>query len=663
MSVGFRYIPCGPSPIPSPSAAHPFYRRIPALRAPFGSETSLDPTNSTSTNSSNASHNNPTNNINNNAALTTGVHLDWLDRSLYLKLSPSATTCTAEKGFRSVRGNVPVRQGAWYFECLVLRGGGEGKSVAKGEGKQLGIVSERFGVGRGVDSAERPVAAGTSGTSASDGAHVRIGWARREAPLNGPCGLDAYSYGIRDATGEKVTISRPKGYAEAGFGTGDVVGCMIVLPDREVKEEEARVRRKRIPIRYKGQLYFESMEYTVPKEMEALVARDGRVPPVAVDDGAVVGKASPVKGKPDKKGKGKQAGKAIRKKNGRKRDDRDYGSDSDADPTPKPRTLPRLAGSKINFYLNGKPMASSPAFEDIFDFLPLKQTDAELATQAALIKKLGALEASLKDRENPNDDGTLGYYPFVSCFGGGKVQFNPGPEWMAPVDPSSWNLGFRTADGIQQPIVPRPMSERWAEFTEEETRYDRADEDELTELLRKERAETAKKRVKTEGGSRRKGSTSKKASIAAALQASTPVSRGSSAVPSMNGVPVAGSRPSAFLATMIQDRGTPGGTPAPDTPVHADFPTQSAVSTSSPSVPAIPNAPPQPYPDYRREATFSATSEDALGEDDWSPLVENFAGSAERIASDGPELPYGMEPAESLGNGTGQIQHYATDTR
>jgi COMPASS component BRE2 len=485
---------------------------------------------------------------------------------------------------------------------------------------------------------------------------VRIGWARREAPLNGPCGLDAYSYGIRDATGEKVTISRPKRYAEAGFGTGDVVGCLIILPERD---EEETVRRKRIPIRYKGQLYFESMEYTVPKEMEALVARDGRVPPVAADDTAA---KAPVKKTDKPKGKGKQAAKAIRKKNGRKPDDRDYGSDSDADATPKPRTLPRLPGSKISFYLNGKPMASSPAFEDIFDFLPLKQTDAELATQAALIKKLGALEASLKDRENPNDDGTLGYYPFISCFGGGKVQFNPGPEWMAPVDPSTWNLGSRPVDGTQQPIIPRPMSERWAEFTQEETRYDRADEDELTELLRKERAETAKKRVKSEGGSKRKGSTSKKASIAAALQASTPVSRGSSAVPSMSGVPVAGSRPSAFLATMIQDRGTPGGTPAPDTPVHPEFPTQTTMSTSSPSLPIITNAPPQPYPDYRREATVSATSEDAPGEDDWSPPVENFGGS-ERVASDGPELSYGMEPIESLGNGTGQVQHYAADPR
>ncbi|KAI5455481.1 transcription factor, contains a PHD finger motif [Naganishia albida] len=612
---GFRYIACGPSPIPSPNAAHPFYRRIPALRAPFGHDTPIE----TAAAAANASP---------------GVHLDWLDRSLYLKLSPSALTCTTEKGFRSARGNCPVRAGAWYFECLILKGGGQGKSVRPGEKQVVGVTSERFRSGGG------------GGKGASDGAHVRIGWARREAPLNGPCGLDAYSYGIRDATGEKVTLSRPKEYADDGFGTGDVVGCLISLPPRPREPGGPPVKRKRIPIRYKGQLYFESMEYTVPKEMEALVARDGRLAAAAEADtsATAIGQAAaPGKGKSEK-GKGKiktQAGKAVRKKaNGRRRpDDRDYGSDSDIDAAPKPRALPRLAGSKISFFLNGKPMAPSAAFEDIFDFLPLKQTEAELAAQAALIKKLGALEASLKDRENPNDDGTLGYYPFISCFGTGKVQFNPGPEWMAPVDPTAWGLGLRSVDGREEPITPRPMSERWAEFAAEETQYDRADEDELTELLRKERAAEGKKRVKTQGGSSKK-STSKKPSVAAAVQASKPVSRDSSAVPSVNGAQ-AGSRPSAFLATMIQDRGTPGGTPAPDTPGLAAFPTQTIMPDPSPAA-AVTSAAPQPYPDYRRENTVSATSEDALGEDDWSPAVEG-PPPAVRVASDGPELPYGME--------------------
>ncbi|KAJ9099979.1 hypothetical protein QFC19_005796, partial [Naganishia cerealis] len=256
------------------------------------------------------------------------VHLDWLDRSTYLKVSPSALTCTTEKGFRSVRANVSVRKGAWYFECLVLKGGGEGKSavgVVEGETtlarrKGTGPVSERFGLGLGkrldinetggtvtstatsstengpstnhVSHTQNPIPTSATSSSSSDGAHVRIGWGRREAPLNGPCGLDAYSYGIRDVTGEKVTLSRPKAYAElggkAGFGTGDVVGCLIYLPDQDEAGEEQQqqvgltanggkgtkvrkgsnvkdefdpswVRRKRIPIRYKGQLYFESV--------------------------------------------------------------------------------------------------------------------------------------------------------------------------------------------------------------------------------------------------------------------------------------------------------------------------------------------------------------------------------------------------------------------
>ena len=62
------------------------------------------------------------------------------------------------------------------------------------------------------------------------GGHVRMGWARREAPLDGPVGFDCYSYGLRDVSGQKVHMSRPKGFAECDFVEGDVIGMEITLP-------------------------------------------------------------------------------------------------------------------------------------------------------------------------------------------------------------------------------------------------------------------------------------------------------------------------------------------------------------------------------------------------------------------------------------------------
>lgn len=608
-----------------------------------------------------------------------------------------------------------MRSGAWYYECLIVRGGGDG---ADQETAGKGPTSHRLGLGLGPKPTDGP-SANPRPFASGKGAHVRLGWARREAPLNGPAGLDGYSYAIRDATGESVHLSRPKAYSQmGGFGTGDVVGCLIDLPERHARcrrplvdgekkpdpEDPGTIKRKRIPIRYKGQLYFESMEYTVPKEMEALVARDGRpvpepVPVAAAAAAATVEEKKKPPPSPMKKGaaaaaaaRKARAGKAVRKKPGK----REPESEEEGTGQPRPRPLPRLEKSSIRFFLNGQPMApphAAPAFSDLFDFLPLRQTEAELAVKAALVKKLGALEASLRDRENPCDDGTLGYYPFISCFGGGKVQFNPGPEWMAPVAEGDWGLG--TEDG--RPKVPRPLSERWDDFYAEETVYDRADEEELTHLLRQEHAaETAAARKRVKSGGKGKSSVGKRASIAAAIQASSsiPISRGSSAVPSTSGGPT-GHQPEAYLATVVQDRGTPGGTPVPGTPLQAsflpsqgqthegpskpkpayqqppgplsDFPQQASSTpthhaspqpppdyTSSPmtapSTTLLNPGPPQPYPIYP-PASPSATSEDAIGEDDWSPAV------SERMADDvdEPELPYGMEVVGTLAEGQGQI--------
>ena len=97
------------------------------------------------------------------------------------------------------------------------------------------------------------------------------------APLDVPVGFDGYSYGLRDITGQKVHLSRPKTFMEP-FGTGDVIGMHISLPPAVKTEDESQqqqdtqgVFRDRIPIRFRGQLYFEQPDYTASKEMDDLM--------------------------------------------------------------------------------------------------------------------------------------------------------------------------------------------------------------------------------------------------------------------------------------------------------------------------------------------------------------------------------------------------------
>lgn len=152
------------------------------------------------------------------------ARMDWSDISPYMYLSKDAKSATTDKGFRMGRANVGMREGQWYWEVKVLRGNGE------------------------------------------QGGHVRLGIARREASLDGPIGFDGYSYGIRDKGGEKMHLSRPRRFMDS-FGTGDVIGFHLTLPPAPKTD----VVRDKIPIRYRGQLYFEQFEYTTNKEMEDLL--------------------------------------------------------------------------------------------------------------------------------------------------------------------------------------------------------------------------------------------------------------------------------------------------------------------------------------------------------------------------------------------------------
>lgn len=396
--------------------------------------------------------------------------ISWEDRNPALKVTADGLGVCGADGFRSARCNAPVREGKWYMEIAIEAGGGS----------------------RAPDSKR------------SQGAHVRVGWARREAALGGPAGMDAYGYAYRDATGDKVNISRPKPYGQP-FGAGDVVGMYISLPplrqpNKNDPNDPAHLQRERIAIQVgKDAAYFESKEYPVAKEMLEL-ANNGKLrEPEATDQ--------PAGGK---KGVAKSGGPRSRNNKGPKG-------------PPPPRSLPILEGSRIAFFVNG--VCQGTAFADVFDFLPLR---SEAAVEANKIKRRrDGLQAH---RDNPFDDGSLGYYPFISLFNEARVRLNPGPNFQYPppndIDALLWETveDFAPMDEDRKPREHsrtwRPLYERYNEFITEQQALDEVDEERAKvsmaratkEAEQQEKVEVARAAKRTQANARKKTKTTKFAS-------------------------------------------------------------------------------------------------------------------------------------------------------
>lgn len=303
------------------------------------------------------------------------------------------TTITTEKGFRMARANVCAREGNWYYEAKILRG---------------------------INSASMP------------NAHVRVGWARREAPLEAPVGFDAYSYSLRDVEGQKVHCSRPSEFMSESIVAGDVIGLQICLPSLKSQREDllanittpsasaaavsilhsGDIIRDRIPIRYKNQLYFEQFEYQPTKELDEVL--NPSTTPSSVNS---------------------QKNSSIRS-----------------------RTLPN---SFIRVYKNGKLMGTP--WTNLLHFLP----------------PCSKPNSALGGREL--DDGFLGYYPAVSVFRGGAVECNFGPDFWFPL---SLDNGGGEGDTVMTDatntadLMPplRPISDRYSEQIAEDIFYDLVDE-------------------------------------------------------------------------------------------------------------------------------------------------------------------------------------------
>ena len=238
----------------------------------------------------------------------------------------------------------------------------------------------------------------SSNNNASSGSssrgHVRLGFARREADLDVNVGVDCYGYGIRDVNGEVVNRMRcghffPKGESVC---EGDVIGMLITLPplslhkkvvegtyDPAAGEEDhdsistSNIIRDRVPFHYRSDFCWQQSNVFPSKQLRDYAFNLKETP--------AFGAPSPLNSE-----------------------------------DPSLRTLP---DSSITVYKNGVKMGTP--FQELYAFLPPASRFAN-----------GTNNLGLGERENA-DDGMIGYYPAVSCFGGGAVEcrFEP-PWWIGP---------------------------------------------------------------------------------------------------------------------------------------------------------------------------------------------------------------------------------------
>lgn len=212
-------------------------------------------------------------------------------------------------------------------------------------------------------------------------------------------------------TGDKLFCSRPQKYGEP-FQSGDVIGLYIHLPRKDPAQFKSPAR-KRIPIVFKDQLWFEEKDYRPSKELEAF--------------------ADPI-----------------------------HNSTEDEY---EPRIIP---GSYITVYKNG--VSQGVMFKDLIDFKDFGKLPEMVAERQAKKRKKqkhtedefdGSKHLQWSDDPPVEDDGTLGYYPAVSVFKGAVVTCNFGPDFRYPpqVD-EEW----------------KPMSQRYSEYMAEEAMWDMLDE-------------------------------------------------------------------------------------------------------------------------------------------------------------------------------------------
>lgn len=395
--------------------------------------------------------------------------LSFEDADRWMHFTTNALLATNEKGWRMARANVCAREGTLYYEVRMVRG----------------VPSENAPSTPREPSGPQP--------------HVRVGWARREAPLDAPVGFDGYSYGITDIRFETMHRSRPGKFfhpkpkpkskaakpappqpitlpeEDAHLREGDVLGLEITLPSLSLHQkivsgvynpavdigdgfdqpnptnepgaETTDIIRDRIPVPYKGNSYFEIIDHVPSKPMEQYADRTLSLSTLGQPAPSTTNQSIKVAPNPNH-------------------------------PEPSLRTLPH---SSIRVYKNGR--AIGTAFENLLAFLP---------SASAPSRVMGAREGF--------DDGTVGYFPAVSCFHGGIAEMNfgdgEGGFWAPPAHltntqdaaPRALAVGSDVemsgmgvdASGAKRGWNPgrtcRPIGERYKEQVAEDVVWDVVDE-------------------------------------------------------------------------------------------------------------------------------------------------------------------------------------------
>jgi COMPASS component BRE2 len=370
-----------------------------------------------------------------------GARMSFEDADRFILYDSTGHFVSNQKGWRMARANVCAREGSLYYEVRIVRG--------------LPVT----------DSPESPQ---------GPEPHVRFGWARREAPLDSPIGFDGYSYGITDSHLEPMHRSRPSKFFQPKTSKhktntpiqvddrvreGDIIGLEITLPSLSLHQkvvtgqynpavdlgdgfedqpprpdptqEPHHIIRDRIPVPYKGNVYFETMDYVSTKPVEVYADRTLSLKSLSIP---APNAPSYIKAPPNPH-----------------------------HPDVPLRTLPH---SHMRVYKNGKLVGT--AFENLLSFLPPASQPSKLQ---------GAREGF--------DDGTLGYFPAISCFTGGIAQLNfgDGPHgfWMPPahLTPTTTTTTTTTSDTNPR-YYPgrnlRPIAERFKEQIAEDVLWDIIDE-------------------------------------------------------------------------------------------------------------------------------------------------------------------------------------------
>lgn len=143
------------------------------------------------------------------------VLLAMHDRAPQININDDRLTMTGYKFYCTVRANHSVNQGRWYFETKIL--------------------------------------------DFPEGAATRIGWAQRYANLQAPLGFDKFGYSVRSRKGTKFHEAIGKHYS-SGYGAGDVIGCLIDMPEKQTRDLIPSSYKDKPLIKFKSHFYFEEKD-------------------------------------------------------------------------------------------------------------------------------------------------------------------------------------------------------------------------------------------------------------------------------------------------------------------------------------------------------------------------------------------------------------------